>query len=406
MRPASAPRVAALMAATGFLLAACTTGVESADTAPEPEVSPAGPGEPQVLEPVEETGIEVTVSALVNPDSPDLPDPLVDTSRLISGGPPPDGIPPVDDPLFEKAAWVDWLSDQEPVLALEIDGHARAYPVQILIWHEIVNDTVGGVPVSVTYCPLCNSAIAFDRRVGDRLVTFGTSGKLFQSDLVMYDRQTESLWPQIEGRAVAGVLTGTELERIPVATVPWDQWLAAHPDGWVLSRQTGFERDYGRNPYQSYDQPDAEPFLFDGKSDPRLPPKERVVGIGGADPVAVPLERLARERVVSLDVSGEPHVIWGVAGLSSALDTDRISDGRRITASGVFDPTVKGRVLAFRPAGPATFVDDRTGSTWNVFGLAVAGRLAGTQLAPVPHIDTFWFAWAAFQPDTRLEPGT
>jgi len=405
MRSPRTPKAAALVAVTGLLLAACATGVESPVAGTEPEVSPAGPGDPQSLEPVEESAIEDTVSALVNPASPELPEPLVDTSRILPGGPPPDGIPPVDDPLFEKAGAVDWLSAREPVLALEIGGQARAYPVQILIWHEIVNDTVAGVPVAVTYCPLCNSAIGFDRRVGDRLVTFGTSGKLFKSDLVMYDRQTESLWPQIEGRAVAGTLTGTELERVPVATVPWDQWLAAHPDGWVLSRQTGYDRDYGRNPYQSYDQPDAEPFLFDGTSDPRLPPKERVVGIGGADPVAVPLARVSRERVVSLDVAGEPRVVWGIAGLNSALDTDRIEDGREITATGVFDPEVDGRVLAFRPAGPDQFVDSRTGSTWNVFGLAVAGRLEGTQLTPVPHIDTFWFAWAAFQPDTRLETG-
>jgi hypothetical protein len=392
------------MLVVGFLLAACSAGGDRPAVGSLDGRQHASSG-PRALEPVVESAVEETVSALVNPDSPELPKPLVDTAEILAGGPPPDGIPPVDEPRFENAQSVQWLADQEPVLALEIGGQARAYPVQILIWHEIVNDTVDGVPVSVTYCPLCNSAIAFDRRVGDRLVTFGTSGKLYKSDLVMYDRQTESLWPQIEGRAVAGVLTGSELLRIPVATVPWDQWRQAYPDGWVLSRQTGYERDYGRNPYQSYDQPDSQPFLFDGETDPRLPPKERVVAIDGSDPVAVPLQLVAAARVLSLEVAGSPVVIWGVPGLRSALDTDRISDGRRIAASGVFDPTVDGRVLRFAPSGRDQFVDARTGSTWNVLGLAVSGRLKGTQLAPVAHIDTFWFAWAAFRPETRLEPG-
>jgi len=135
------------------------------------------------------------------------------------------------------------------VLSLTLGTETRAYPVQVLIWHEIVNDTVAGTPVAVTYCPLCNSALAFDRRVAGRVVSFGTSGRLYQSDLVMYDRQTESLWPQLELRAVAGMLTGTTLRPYPVSTVAWADWRRANPDGWVLSRETGHARDYGRNPY-------------------------------------------------------------------------------------------------------------------------------------------------------------
>jgi len=197
------------------------------------------------------------------------PTPLVDPADIISGGPPPDGIPPIDDPKFADAAAVDFLSPQEPVISLVLGHDARAYPAQILVWHEIVNDTVGGVPVTVTYCPLCNTGIAFRRPVIEgKLLDFGTSGKLYHSNLVMYDRQTESLWPQALGQAVMGPLTGTKLELVPVQMVAWADWLAEHPQGRVLSTDTGADRPYGQNPYEGYDRPDSAPFLFQGTPDP------------------------------------------------------------------------------------------------------------------------------------------
>ena len=198
-------------------------------------------------------------SALDRMDDPELPDPLIDPAAVVSGGPPPDGIPPIDDPRFLDVAEVDLLADTEPVVVLSLDGDTRAYPVQILTWHEIVNDVVAGRPVTVTYCPLCNSALAFERTVGERVLSFGTSGRLYLSNLVMYDRQTESLWPQAEGRAVAGVLTGTELDRLPVALLPWGQFRDGFPDAVVLSRETGDARDYGSNPYVGYDDVEASP---------------------------------------------------------------------------------------------------------------------------------------------------
>jgi hypothetical protein len=345
---------------------------------------------------------EKVASALDDPTAPGLPRPLVDMRRVVSGGPPPDGIPAIDEPRFTRAAAVDWLDGREPVLALTVDGESRAYPVQILIWHEIVNDTVGGVPVAVTYCPLCNSALAFDRRAAGRVLDFGTSGKLYNSDLVMYDRQTRSLWPQIEGRAVAGVLTGTELRRYPVLTVRWDAWRAANPAGWVLNRDTGHAREYGRNPYVGYDEPADKPFLFDQKADPRLPPKTRVVGLGkGTDAVAVTLDRLLPDGVVELQVAGRTVVVWARPGLASALDRSDIPAGKSVGATAAFTPAVDGRSLRFRRAGDH-FTDHETGSRWNLLGEAVAGTLTGRRLRPVEHVDTFWFAWAAFSPDTRL----
>jgi hypothetical protein len=197
-------------------------------------------------------------SALKDPTNPAFPDPLIDLDNLVSGGPPPDGIPPIDNPKFQPARDVDWLEGAEPVLSLAVEGEVRAYPLQVMTWHEIVNDTVGAVPVTVTYCPLCNSGVAFHRRVGDRLLDFGTSGMLYADNLVMYDRQTESLWPQLTGQASVGVLTGTQLTAIPIGVVGWDQFRAAHPDALVLSRDTGYHRDYGRNPYARYDDPTAD----------------------------------------------------------------------------------------------------------------------------------------------------
>lgn len=345
---------------------------------------------------------EGTPSALRNMRDPRLPAPLVNPDDIISGGPPPDGIPAIDRPVFERVRGVDWLRDREPVLALELDGDARAYPVQILVWHEIVNDTVGSTPVSVTYCPLCNSAVAFDRRVAGRVVDFGTSGRLYFSDLVMYDRQTESLWVQFEGRAVAGVLTGERLRAYPVATVSWSDFRKAHPRGLVLSRDTGFSRDYGRNPYPGYDDVRSTPFLFEGEIDGRLAAKERVVGIKvGNDAVAVTLDALARRRMIELEAEGQKLVVFWKPGTAAGLEAGRVSDGRDVGATGVFDPTVDGRRLTFRAVDDG-FQDNETGSRWDIFGRATSGPLAGRSLTAIPHVDTFWFAWAAFRPDTTI----
>ncbi len=364
----------------------------------------ASSAEPVPVEQVAESPEEDVPSALDDMTADGLPEPLVDPSEVRSGGPPPDGIPPIDEPKLLAADEVDFLSDEEPVLALDIDGDARAYPVQIMIWHEIVNDTVGGVPVAVTYCPLCNTAVAVDRRVGDRVLSFGTSGSLYQSSLVMYDRQTESLWSHVTGRAIAGVLTGTELEKLLVTTVSWRDWRDAHPDGRVLSRDTGADRDYGTNPYPGYDAVGNPPFLFEGEVDGRLDAKTRVVGFGqGEAPTAIRLEPLLDEGVIDTEVDGRPVVAWALPGTASALDKSSISGGRDVGATGVFDARLDGMELSFTRVDDG-FVDDQTNSRWDVFGTAVEGPLAGQQLEAITHVDTFWFAWAAFEPRTLVVP--
>ncbi|HEV8420091.1 MAG TPA: DUF3179 domain-containing protein [Actinomycetota bacterium] len=334
--------------------------------------------------------------------------PLVDPAEIISGGPPPDGIPPIDDPKFLDASRVDFLSPQEPVISLVWEEDTRAYPAQIMVWHEIVNDTVGGVPVTVTYCPLCNTGIAFRRPVIDgKLLDFGTSGKLYHSNLVMYDRQTESLWPQALGQAVTGQLTGTKLELVPVQMVAWEDWLAEHPHGKVLSRDTGVARPYGQNPYEGYDDPDSTPFLFQGTPDPRLPPKARVVGVQvGSDVVAFPYDRLQAVAsggwaTVSATVGGRSVVVFWKAGAVSAVDQATISESRSVGSTGVFYRRLDGRLLMFHgTAGGIS--DEQTGSTWDIFGRAVGGPLEGRSLNMVISIESFWFDWAAFHPHTRI----
>ncbi len=328
---------------------------------------------------------------------------LVPLSDIISGGPPPDGIPAIDRPAFvaPKAASA-WLTPKEPVLALEIDGDARAYPLRILMWHEIVNDTVAARPVAVTYCPLCNSALVYDRVVDRRTLDFGTSGKLYKSDLVMYDRQTHSLWAQMEGRAIVGERVGTRLGRVPANTIAFEDFKTTYPNGRVLSRETGHARAYGRNPYEGYDRPDSRPFLFQGAIDTRRPPKERVIGIiVDRAARAYPWPVVGQQGVVHDTIGGERLVIFYRPGALSALDETNIEASQAIGATAVFTPVVDGRPLTFAPIAEG-FRDRETGSTWNLFGHARQGPLAGKRLRPVPHVDAFWFAWAAFYPATSL----
>ena len=327
---------------------------------------------------------------------------LVPLDEIIFGGPPPDGIPAIDRPAFVPPDRVSWLHPKEPVLALDVNGDARAYPLQILMWHEIVNDVVGSKPVVVTYCPLCNSGLVYERVIDGGTLDFGTSGKLYKSDLVMYDRQSHSLWAQMEGRAVVGQRAGTRLALVPANTIAFAHWRAAHPQGKVLSRDTGHRRDYGANPYQSYDQPEVRPFLFSGRPDTRRPRKERVVSVKiGGTIKAYPWPLLAEQRVIHDSVGGESLVILYRPGTLSALDDRRIERSRAVGATGVFSRVLDGRTLTFEPT-TAGFRDRETGTTWDLLGRAGTGSMAGRRLRPLPHVDAFWFAWAAFNLTTAL----
>ena len=345
-------------------------------------------------------------SALDTSDAPEFPPPLVDPSEIISGGPPPDGIPPIEEPVFiDVVDALETFDPAEAVVALEIDGDARAYPVQVMIWHEIVNDTVGDVPVSVTYCPLCNSAVTYVREVRGVPTSFGTSGRLFSSALVMYDRATETLWTHFDGKAVVGLLAGEQLEAVPSPLMSWGDFADAYPTGKVLDpATTGFNRDYGRNPYAGYDDESTEPFLFRGVTDPRATSKTRVVGIAIDDAAAAfALDAISEGEAAATNtnVGDTPVVIFWKRGQATALESGSIAGGRDVGSVAVFSPTLEGRTLTFTTEGE-TFVDEETGSVWNLAGEALSGELAGSRLDQINHLDTFWFAWTTYQPGTTL----
>jgi len=325
-------------------------------------------------------------------------------NEIISGGPPKDAIPSIDDPQFVAVAEAEeWLGPQEPVILFKIGDDARAYPLQILTWHEIVNDVVGGEPVVVTFCPLCNTAIAFKRTVNGQVFDFGTTGRLRFSNLIMYDRQTETWWQQASGEAIAGELTGEQLEFLPATIIAWEQFKQEFPDGKVLSRDTGFSRSYGRNPYTGYDNINSSPFLFKGPQTPgALPPVARVITVDlGDEAVAYPYQLLQQVHVVNDTIAGQEVVVIWEPGTASALDSGSIAGGRDVGTAAVFSRQLEGQTLTFSFDG-SRILDDQTGSEWNVLGQAVSGELAGTRLEEVVSINHFWFSWAAFKPDTRI----
>src|SRR5918994_239454 len=288
----------------------------------------------------------------------------VSLTEFQSGGPPRDGIPPIDEPKFVTVAAADEeIAGREPVILFEHRGEVRVYPINILIWHEIVNDKIGGTPVAVTFCPLCNTSIVFDRRVGGETLDFGTTGKLRNSDLVMWDRQTQSWWQQFGGEGLVGRYAGERLEQLPARILGWGEVKRTFPEARVLSRDTGHDRSYGQNPYEGYDDVDTPPFFGAANADDdRLPPKERVVYIErGEDAVVVPFPVLQRERELEVEVGGEQLVVRWRKGVASALDSGDIEKGREVGAAEVRRD----------------------------------GKL-------VPFDQPFWFAVAAFRPDARI----
>jgi len=325
-------------------------------------------------------------------------------SEILSGGPPKDGIPPLDSPQFVSVSEAEaWLKPIEPVILVQVGEDARAYPIQILIWHEIVNDTVGGEPLIVTFCPLCNTAIAFKRTVDGKVLDFGTTGRLRYSNLIMYDRQTEAWWQQATGEAIAGELTGTQLEFYPATIISWQVFKTSYPQGKVLSRETGYPRDYGRNPYVGYDDVNKPPFLYDGPPTPdQLPPVARVLTIDlNGEAVAYPYETLEKVGVINDTAGGEPIVIIWQAGTASPLDGTTTASGHDVGTAAAYSRIVNKQALTF-VADNGIIKDNETDSTWNVLGAATSGPLAGAQLSAVIAVNHFWFSWAAFKPETKI----
>jgi len=324
---------------------------------------------------------------------------VIDPSEILSGGPPKDGIPALNNPDFVPASEAVWLGEKEPLILIRTAGEDKAYPLQILAWHEIVNDTVGGIPVAVTWCPLCNTTVVFKRETGGRILDFGTTGRLRFSNLLMYDRQTESWWQQADGRAVIGEYAGTELDLYPAVVVSWKE-VRDLPGVKVLSRRTGFSRPYGKNPYGGYDSPANVPFLLDRISRNTLAGEEnqlmdRVLLIPSEEgDIVLSYSELERDRVIQPE--GTDLVVFWTPGTASALDAQQIADGRDVGTANVYSARLNGELLRFRTVR-GKILDEKTGSEWNALGTAVKGQLKGSRLTPFPSIQHFWFSAALFR---------
>ena len=317
---------------------------------------------------------------------------------IISGGPPKDGIPAIDEPSFEQVAEADrWLEDQEPVIVVRAEGQAKIYPLRVLTWHEIVNDSIGELPVAVTFCPLCNTGMAFDRRLGDEVLDFGVSGRLIYSNMIMYDRPTETWWMQATGTGITGKYTGSRLRLVPSSMLAWRDVREAFPEAEVLSRSTGYARDYGRNPYQGYDR-SAQPFLYRGpdRTGRDENPMERVLTIYHGDAArAVPYTELFEHGVLNMELEGQDIVVFGKRGTASALDSGRIADGRDVGSAVAYYPQAGSQALSFERHAEG-FRDNETGSSWDITGQAVSGPLAGSSLEQALSVEHFLFSYRAF----------
>ena len=280
----------------------------------------------------------------------DLSGASVPIDQIMRGGPPRDGIPAIDAPVFTSVAAADFLRADDRVLGLNINGEAKAYPINILNWHEIVNDVVGGTAVAITWCPLCGSGVVFAADIDGERRSFGVSGLLYQSDVLLYDRASESLFSQLEAEAISGPLLGQRLRPLPVSYSSWSAWRARYPEGLVLSRDTGYRRDYSRDPYAGYDKSQRLYFAVNNAAPPLLHPKERVFGVSHANASkAYPVSEL-----------------------------EKLGDGE-------FRDSVGGAELSLN---------------WNGgLGELQVQTAAGEPLIPTT---AFWFAWFTFNPTSQV----
>lgn len=279
----------------------------------------------------------------------DLTNSLIPSKDILQGGPPRDGIPSIEKPKFVAASAADFMRPTDRVIGITINGESRAYPINILNWHEIVNDQIQGVPVSVTYCPLCGTGLVYEAKVGGKVLKFGVSGLLYNSDVLLYDRQTETLWSQILSKGINGPMKGQRLKMVPSSQTSWESWLKKRPDTKVLSTDTGFSRDYRRSPYGDYDQNTETYFPVSARSK-AFHPKERVLGI-----------------ILNGKYKAYPFVELGKLSTNSIKDN---FEGQNLTVN--FD------------------VANRDGEVLDANG------------KPLELVNSFWFAWFAFHQDTAI----
>ena len=313
-------------------------------------------------------GANPTVRQLTEWPNTDFEQHAIDYDEIMSGGPPKDGIPPLDAPVFERlidgqaTEWANRLGDREPVITVAVGQDVRAYPLSILTWHEIVNDTVGGIPLTITYCPLCNAALVYQRTVDGTVLDFGTTGKLRHSDLVMYDRQSESWWQQFTGEAIVGTQTGTRLTLYPARLESFALFKERHPDAQVMVPEDPSLRDYGRNPYPAYDAPGGTPFLYRGEMPEGIEPMARVVAVETAQGSQAWSLALLREKG---RIASDGLLLSWTQGQASALDSTTVSEGRDV-------------------------------------GNVTVQRLVDEKVVDVPYDVTFAFAFHVFRPESPI----
>jgi Protein of unknown function (DUF3179) len=316
---------------------------------------------------------------------------IVPLDQIVNGGPPPDGIPSIDNPKFTSVQEADekFLEDSDLVVGLNINGDIKAYPLQILVWHEIVNDIVGKTPIAVTYCPLCFTNQVFNRTMNDgQILEFGTSGKLYNSNLVMYDRTTKSLWSQAMAQAIIGELAGIKLDRIPFDVAYWKEWKQLYPYSQVLSRDTGSTRPYGADPYADY-YTNGDVLFPVSIRDDRSGLKEIVIGFENKGQYkAYKIKDVEKSKVVNDEVNSKPIALFSVNPFMTRA----------------YNPVVDGEITLQFEYNPKnnTFIDKQTRSQWNFDGKALDGQMKGKQLQRLPFDEGFWFEWVAFHPSTEL----
>jgi hypothetical protein len=403
------PKLVAAIPVAALVVAACVNGAaqeEGADPGP-------GPEETRIVAAVDLSKHTVPLEDIHFDtfDGGSIPLSEISGERMLSLL---DAIPPLDEPEYDDpagASWVpaqdgsetvtwvqdadarggDWLKDDDLIIGyVGEEGSAFAYPLKILNFHEIVNDEIDGVPVLVTYCPLCRSGVVYDRRLDGRLLTFGNTSALYESDLVMVDWQTNSYWWQTAGEAIVGTLSGKSLKPLPAATMTWGEWKAVHGGTEVLSRNTGFPRSYERDPFSNYGSLiDRGQFAFpvsDASLDDRLAAADEVLGVTvGEASKAYPLRKLG-DAAVNDHVGGQRIVVFSSQEGPSA---------------NAFRADANGRALTFRYRG-GRYVDHETESDWDLSGRATSGPLQGEQLHQLPSRYAFWFAFIAAIPDTEL----
>ncbi len=326
---------------------------------------------------------------------------------------PPGSFPKLDYPKFiGKYEGLKSFFKREPVMSVEINGEAKAYPLNMLSIHEISNDTLSGVPIVASYCPLCNSGLIFDRRLNFKgrnyLLEFAVSGMLRNSDMVMYDKQTESWWQQLMGASIVGKLAGAELKVIPSLIISVQEFFDRYPNGKILSKKSGdaeSQKYYGTNFYKKYDDISGTPYkrFFNSKNiDPRLPALERIVNVSVKGKYIIyPFSVISKKGVINDSFKSKDIVIFFKTGTVSILDKKDISKSKDVGSVTVFSPVVNNMKLSFAKKDDK-IVDTKTNSVWDITGKCIKGKLAGSQLAIEPYSTHFAFAWLAFHPESVI----